>query len=112
MNKPGQRSSGEHTWARSFGLLTGACGAIAAAAGVDEFVQASQRNIGAGMSILAISLLLFYIAGRFLWTYRCLQKGLGLPQSGLDNLALQDHPNRHDWMRSFYIALGAAAAGV
>jgi hypothetical protein len=112
MNERAKSSGGQHNWARDAGLFTGACGAIGAAAGVDEFVQASQRNIGAGMSILAISLLLFYIAGRFLWTYRCLQKGLGLPQSGLDNLALQDHPNRHDWMRSFYIALGAAAAGV
>jgi hypothetical protein len=112
MNKPGQRSSGEHTWARSFGLLTGACGAIAAAAGVDEFVQASQRNIGVGILFLAFSLSFFFIAGYLLWTYRRLRKGLGLPQRWLDDLALRDHPNRYDLMRSFYIALGAAAAGV
>jgi hypothetical protein len=39
MNEPSQRSGGQHNWARNAGLFTGACGAIAAAAGVDEFVQ-------------------------------------------------------------------------
>jgi hypothetical protein len=112
MNKPGKRSGGEYNWARDVGLFTGACGAIAAAVGVDEFVQASPRNIGGGMLCLTLSLLLFYPAGRMLWTYRRLRKGLGLTQRGLDNFALQDHPNRHDWMRSFYIGLGAGAAGV
>jgi hypothetical protein len=93
MNEPAKSSGGEHNWARNAGLFTGACGAIAAATGVDEFVQASQRNIGAGMLCLACSLIGFYIAGRMLWTYRRLRKG-------------------HDWMRSFYIGLGAGAAGV
>ena len=64
------------------------------------------------MLCLALSLLLFYTAGRMLWTYRRLRTGLGLTRRGLDNLALLDHPNRHDWMRSFYIGLGAGAAGV
>ena len=45
-----------------------------------------------------------------LWTYRRLRKGLGLTQRALDNLALLDHPNPYDWMRSFYIGLGAGAA--
>jgi hypothetical protein len=66
MNEPGQRSGGEHTWARRDGLFTGACSAIAAAAGVDAFVQASQRNIGVGVFFLACSLFGFYIAGRML----------------------------------------------
>jgi hypothetical protein len=112
VNEPAKSSRGQHNWARNPGLFTGACGAIAAVAGVDEFVQASQRNIGAGVFFLAFSLSFFYMAGRMLWTYRRLQKGLGLTQRGLDNLALLDHPNRYDWMRSFYIVLGAAAAGV
>ena len=103
MNEPGQRSGGEHTWARRDGLFTGACSAIAAAAGVDELVQTSQRNVGVGMIFLALSLLGFYVAGRMLWTYRRLQKGLGLTRRGLENLAL---------MRSFYIGLGAGAGGV
>ena len=112
MNKPGQRFGGEHTWARRDGLFTGACSAIAAAAGVDELVQTSQRNEGVGMIFLALSLFGFYVAGRMLWTYRRLQKGLGLTRRGLENLALMDHPDRQDWMRSFYIGLGAGAAGV
>ena len=64
------------------------------------------------MLCLALSLLLFYTAGRMLWTYRRLRKGLVLTQRGLDNLTLLDHPDRYEWMRSFYIALGAGAAGV
>lgn len=112
MNKPGQRSGGEHTWARRGGLFTGACSAIAAAAGVDELVQTSQRNVGGGLILLALSLFGFYVAGRMLWTYRRLQKGLGLTRRGLENLALMDHPDRQDWMRSFYIGLGAGAGGV
>jgi hypothetical protein len=112
MNEPAKSSGGQHNWARDAGLFTGACGAIGAAAGVDEFVQASQRNIGAGIIFLAFSLFFFFIAGYLLWTYRRLRKGLGLPQRWVDDLALRDHPNRYDLMRWFYIALGAAAAGV
>jgi hypothetical protein len=111
MNGPAKSSGGEHNWARNAGLFTGACGAIAAAPGVYDLVQAPQR-IGEEMFLFASSLFFFYLAGRMLWTYRRLRKGLGLTQHGLDNLALLDHPNRHDWMRSFYIGLGAGAAGV
>jgi hypothetical protein len=88
-----------------------ACGAIAAAPGVYDLVQAPQR-IGEEMVLFAFSLFFFYLAGCMLWTHRRLRKGLGLTQRGLDNLALLDHPNRYDWMRSFYIGLGAAAGGV
>jgi hypothetical protein len=112
MNEPAKSSGAQHNWARRGGLFTAACSAIAAAAGVDEFVQASQRNIGVGVFFLACSLFGFYIAGCMLWTYRRLRKGLGLTQGGLDNLALLDHPDRQSWMRSFYIGLGAGAAGV
>jgi hypothetical protein len=112
MNKRDQSSGGQHTWARRDGLFAGACSAVVAAAGVDDLVQASQRNIGQGVLFLGLSLFGFYIAGRMLWTYRRLRKGLGLTRRGLDNLALLDHPDRQDWMRPFYLGLGAGAAGV
>lgn len=112
MNEPAKSSGAQHNWAHRDVLFIAACSAIAAAAGVDEFVDASQRSIGAGVSFLACSLFGFYVAGRALWTYRRLRKGLGLTQLQLDTLALLDHPGRQDWMRSFNIGLGAFAAGV
>ena len=93
------------------GLFFGAVSAVVAAGGVDDLVQVSQRNVGQGIVLFAFSLPGFYLAGRMLWTYRRLQKGHGLTRRALDNLALLDHPDRPNWMRLLYIALGVGAGG-
>jgi hypothetical protein len=112
MNKHDQRFGGEHSWALKTGLFTGACSAIAAAGGVDDLVQTSQRNVAQEIVFFGFSLVGFYIAGCMLWTYRRLQKGLGLTRRGLESLELADHPDRPNWMRHYYIGFGAGATGV
>jgi hypothetical protein len=112
MHEPDQRSGVKLTGLLKTGLFTAAVSAVVAAGGVDDLIQASQRNVSEGIVFCASSLLGFHIAGRMFWTYRRLQKGHGLTGRALDNLALLDDPDRPNRMRLLYIGLAAGAAGV